>query len=78
MSGEEEAFASSILSNFAMSNLDDLKNKHKHPADKSEIDLINNNNFFDYSNTFNSCLMFSRNTNNDKNRHKNKKVKLNH
>ena len=78
MSGEEVAFASSILSNFAMLNLDNLKNKRKCPADKSEIDLINNGNFFDYSNTFNSCLMFSRKAKNNKNRHKNKKVKQNH
>ena len=76
--GEEAAFASSIFSNFVMANLDDLKNEQKRSSDKSEIDLINNCNFFDYSKTFNSCLTFSRNNNNNKNRHTNKKAKLNH
>ena len=75
--GEEAAFASSIFSNFAMANLDNLKNEQKGMSDKSDIDLTSNCNFFDYLNTFNSCLTFSR-TNSIKNRHTNKKVKQNH
>ena len=71
---KEAAFANSILTNFVMSNLDNLKNNCKRKADTSEIDLITNGNFFDYS-TINKCLTYSKDS---QKWHVGKKIKQNH